>query len=62
MDDPNVVLGIDSHSDGLAQDPVVREGLGPSQIGLEAGGDDAGGVGNSQENGSACHRGRFHAD
>ena len=35
MDDPDVIARIHRHADGGAEDPVVRQRLGPERIHLE---------------------------
>src|ERR1700676_2533609 len=35
MDDPDIVLLIDPHPDGPAEQPIVGKGLGPKRIDLE---------------------------
>jgi hypothetical protein len=37
MDDPHMVVRIYGHADGLAEDPVVRERLGPHRIDFKPG-------------------------
>ncbi len=41
MNDPDVVVGIDPHADGLAEHPVIGKRLGPKRIDLEPGRHDA---------------------
>ena len=35
MHDPDVILGVDAEADHLAEDPVVRQRLGPERIDFE---------------------------
>jgi hypothetical protein len=45
VDDPHVILRVDGDADGLAEDPVVGEGLGPEGIDFETRREDGGGLG-----------------
>jgi len=41
MNDPDVILAIHRHADGVALNPVVRQRLGPHRVDLEPGRLDA---------------------
>ena len=45
VNDPDVILGIDRHSDCLAENPVVRQRLGPQRVHFEPGRHGGGGPG-----------------
>jgi hypothetical protein len=61
MDDPNVIVCVDGDADGLAENPVIGEMLGPSEIDFEAWRKDRGGVRGGEE-GHTSEQVEMHGD
>ena len=61
MDDPDVIVCVHGDADGLAENPVIGERLGPSEIDFEARRKDRGGVRGGEE-GHASEQVETHGD
>src|SRR5580698_5851391 len=62
MDDPHVILGIDRHANGLAEDPVIGQRLGPGEIDFEMRRRDVGGLHGECQESDARRRSAFHGN
>ena len=60
MNDPNVIVGVDGNTDGLAEDPMIGQRLRPGEIDLEARRHHAGAVGTENNESDRRQRSAFH--